>query len=206
MNFILCELNLQWMMLSIIWCELYETILLWILKWFEWNFNKQFKDWNISSVIISSPVLESCTEATATLCGINQCPDALWHMRCMFPEIHLWTVRHANGRILTSYLTWYVWLIQRIFYSFRGNDGNFSTDHHYCVHTKPGGEFRPWWVVDLEDTIHVTHVTLTNRAGCCRNNYFQKKYSVFFLFLNLNRICQGIHVSNNTRVVTSTYD
>ena len=47
------------------------------VKWFEWNFNKQFKEWNISSVIIllpSNPAQRLLWHSVE----FNQCPDALW--------------------------------------------------------------------------------------------------------------------------------
>ena len=75
--------------------------------------------------------------------------------------------------IVSNMLCWYWWCMTiTIILFFSGNDDNFSTDVSNCVHTRSEGgayrEFRPWWVVDLQDTVHVTHVTLTNRAGCCR--------------------------------------
>ena len=49
------------------------------VKWFEWNFNKQFKEWNISSVIIllpSNPAQRLLWHSVE----FNQCPDALWQI------------------------------------------------------------------------------------------------------------------------------
>ena len=47
-----------------------------------------------------------------------------------------------------------------------GNDGNLNTNNVVCTHTND--EYRPWWLVDLSDTVMVTHVIVTNRGdGSC---------------------------------------
>ena len=67
---------------------------------------------------------------------------------------------------------------------FSGNDGDLNTNNVVCTHTNE--EYRPWWLVDLSDTVLVTHVIVTNRGdGACEYFFSPSQCRSSFIFASL---------------------
>ena len=49
-------------------------------------------------------------------------------------------------------------------------DGDFNPDEKFCSHTKLGGEFSPWWAVQLDRVFHIRRIIITNRVDFGRKN------------------------------------